>query len=169
MPIPEALETKTSSNAKINIDTQDFINEVETLHQVEDMPYNQIAKRYGVTDRWLREIRKGRAKPSLKLLNKGHKIFIEDLPINYVAYIRTVVSETGNYYVVDIERRRSIQGATQRLYELRELEYQDTFIDGMISDYKPDIANKLANWLMKYDKDIQNRSTVKMWIYRQNF
>jgi hypothetical protein len=169
MPIRKELETKESSNSKITIDTQDFINEVETLHLVDNLPYNQISKLYGVSDKWLREIRKGRAKPSKKLLDRGHKVFIQELPINYVAYIRTVVSETGNYFIVDVERRRSIQGSTQRLYELRELEYQDTFIDGTISDYKPDIVNKLAQWVNKFDKDIQNRSTVKMWIYRANF
>lgn len=166
MPIPDNLETKTSTNAKLQANKQDFINEVETLHQIEKMPYKQIAKRYGVSDRWLREIRHGKGKPSVKLLNKGHKTFIEDLPINYVAYIRTTSS---GYVVVEVERRRSIQGATQRLYELRELEYQETFIDGMISDYKPDIVRRLATWLNRYDKDISNRSTVKMWIYRANF
>ena len=169
MPLPDLAEIKINSNKKLAYDKQDFINEVETLHQVDKLKYKEIAKLYKITDRRLRQIRNEGGNPSKQLLDRGHISFIKELPINYVAYIRRVISEGGNYYVVEILRIRSLRGATIRLDELEHYEYQDSFVDGTISDYKPDIINKLIQWMNRYDKDISNLSTVKMWINRQNF
>lgn len=166
MPLPDLAETKISSNKKLAYNKQDFINEVETLHQVDKLKYKEIAKLYKITDRRLRQIRNEGGNPSKRLIERGHMSFVKELPINYVAYIRKTSS---GYVVAEILRIRSIQGAVTRLNELEQYEYQETFIDGTISDYKPDIVKKLVDWLNMYNNDISNRSTVKMWIYRENF